>query len=378
MIATGQPDATLNVFAWLRGELDPETVEDESSRSEQVNGRDTIDADDNSLDRVLMQRPAAFRFGERNGKIDALPDRSPVADAETASDLRAELLAKAEALRQRLAKTNSDRRVLDSVSRLLNTLGSAIADVRPGLLLSRVRSIEADRDAFNTKKARRELFPEAIAMMDDVLLSARDLMAVYPIIREIEAEQTALRVQRDPNAVRALRRDTDAIKRAAADSKAVTGNAVAALKEQDADIEHARNNVVRARLVADQLLVVRNFVSEALRAGRASGKAVAAAVTPGLRRAGSELRDLGGKSWDKFKENFPEGVGAAARLLPIGALAALLAGIAGPVGGLAALSGSFKEISKAIKQFAGRAKNSRKPKQAKRNEKPGQKHKPKA
>jgi hypothetical protein len=158
----------------------------------------------------------------------------------------------------------------------------------------------------------------------------------------------------------------------------VTRDAVAALEEQDADIEAARNNVVRAGLVADQLLVFRNFVSEAFRSARASGKAVTATVSPGIRRAGSELRDLGGKSWEQFKDNFPEGVGAAARLLPIGALAALLAGIAGPVGGLAALSGSFKEIAKAIKKFTGRGKNPKKPKRANQKAKRSQKRGPQA
>lgn len=261
---------------------------------------------------------------------------------------------------------------------MLNTLGNALADVRPGLLLSRVRSIEADRNAFNTRKARQELFPDAIATVDDLLLSARDLMAVFPIIREIEAEQMALAIQRDPNTLRAIRRDTDAIKHSATESEAVTTSAVAALKEQDADIDAARNGTVRARLTADQLLVVRNFVSEAFRAARAGGKAVAATVSPGLRRAGSELRDLGGESWKQFKENFPEGVGAAARLIPIGALAALLAGIAGPVGGLAALSGSFKEIAKAIKKFSGRAKDPKTSKRAKRKDNRGPKKKPQA
>jgi hypothetical protein len=339
---------------------------------------DLVNAENDAFDRVIIQRPAAFRFGVRNGKIDALPDRSPVADAETARDLRSELLAKVEALRERLAQTNSNRRVLDSVSRLLKTLGSTLADVRAGLLLSRVRSIEADRNAFHTKKARQELFPEAIAMMDDLLLSARDLLAIFPIIREIEAEQMALAIPHHASALRAIRRDTDAIKQAAAASEAVTEDAVAALKEQDADIETAPNTVVRARLVADQLLVFRNFVNEVFQAARASGRAAGATFGPGLRRAGSELGDLGEKSWQQFKENFPQGVGLAARLLPLGALAALLAGIAGPVGGLAALSGGFKEIAKAIKKFARRGNDAKAPKQLKRKAKRGPKREPQA
>jgi hypothetical protein len=84
-----------------------------------------------------------------------------------------------------------------SVERLLDALATRFEDVRPGVLLSRSRSIEADRSAFDSEDARRELFPEAIAMVDDVLLSLQDLLAIYPIVRKIEAERLALSIQRD-------------------------------------------------------------------------------------------------------------------------------------------------------------------------------------
>jgi hypothetical protein len=103
-------------------------------------------------------------------------------------------------------------------------------------------------------------------MMDDVLLSLQDLLAVYPIVRKIEAEQLALAIQRNDSDLADIQFNTNAIKRAAAESEAVTENAVAALKENDDEIEDARDVVVRAGLVADHLLVVailraRPFVS---------------------------------------------------------------------------------------------------------------------
>ena len=143
-------------------------------------------------------------------------------------------------------------------------------------------------------------------------------------------------------------------------NRPATPAAVAALKEHDADIKAAPNATVRAGLLADHLLVVRNFASEALRAARAGGSALAHAVRPGLRRAEFELKELGGESWAQVKENLPDGIGKAARLLPVGALAVLLVGIAGPIGGLAALSGSFKELAKAIGKFSGRKKKATK------------------
>jgi Leucine-rich repeat (LRR) protein len=371
LLAPGQPNATINVLAWLRGELDPATLDSASPSEDDEEPSEPPEPaeDDPEIESATRQRPAAFRFGLRDGKIDALPETAHVANSETARDLHTELLEKARALQDRLVKTNSDKRAQQSIDRLLSTLGTNPADVRPGLLLSRSRSIKADRSAFNTPKARRELFPEAIAMMDDVLLSLHDLLAVYPDVRQIEAEQLALAVQRNPTTIRAVQRNTDAIKQAAADSDAATDEALAALKEHDADIEAARNTVTRAGLLADHLLVVRNFASEGLRAVRSGGQTIAHAVKPALGRAATELGELSGESWKQVKTNLPEGIGTAARLLPVGALAVLLISIAGPVGGLAALSGGFKELAKAIRKFSGRKKNPKdkpkKPKQRK-------------
>jgi hypothetical protein len=232
------------------------------------------------------------------------------------------------------------------------------------MLLSRSRSIEADRSAFNTPTARRELFPDAIAMMDDILLSLRDLLAVFPAVREIEAEQLALAVQRNAQSIKNIRRNSEAIQEAAAASDGVAERAAAALKEHDPDIESARSQVVRARLVAAQLLVIRNFGSEVVNAARAKSQAASTRLGPPLRRAGKELSELGGESWKEFKENFPRGVGIVGRLIPTGIFIGLAATIAGPVAGLAALSGGFKELAKALGKMARGKEKPRKKKKA--------------
>ena len=179
LIAAGQPSATQNVLAWLRGELDPNSLE--VPPEPQEGDGDSTGEEDEAIDATIKQRPAAFRFGQRDGQIDVLPEPTRVFDSETAKDLHAELLEKAQGLAERLRRANADPRVQASVERLLSTLGTGIEDVRPGLLLSRSRSVEADRNAFNTPQARKELFPDAIAVMDDVLLSLRDLLAAFPM-----------------------------------------------------------------------------------------------------------------------------------------------------------------------------------------------------
>jgi hypothetical protein len=188
LVAQEQPSATTSVLAFLRNELDLATLASQKGAEDS----DQNHLSEKEIEGALEQRPASFRFGFRNGKIDALPEQPAITDIDVAADLHTEVLSKARALESRLIQTNSDQRVRASATRLLSELEKGLAQIRPGILLSRSRSIEADRNAFDTQEARRELFPDAIAMMDDVLLSLQDLMAIFPIVREIEAERLAL------------------------------------------------------------------------------------------------------------------------------------------------------------------------------------------
>jgi formylglycine-generating enzyme required for sulfatase activity len=338
----------------LPSQLGPQALPKLASEYDRANSKSAAVAkapNGDSADTDLRQLPAAFRFRIQNDKIDVLPEQADVTDFDVAKDLYAELIAKANSLRSRLADTNADQRAQRSVGRLLDALGARIEDVRPGILLSRSRSIEADRNAFDTEDARRELFPDAIAMVEDVLLSLQDLLAIYPIVRKIEAERLALSIQRDETLLAAVKRELEAIKEEASASDAVTKAAVAALKENDPEIEAARTVDERAAQMADQLLVARNFGSVAVNYVRKHGAAAATVVGAGLVRASSELKELGGKSWEAAKANLPEGVGAAARILPVGLVIVLLTNIAGPIAGLAALSGGFKQLTKAIKKL---------------------------
>jgi PTS system mannose-specific IIA component len=303
-------------------------------------------------DRTIAQRPAAFRFALRGYKIDALPEVPEVVDADVADSLYSELFNKANVLKRRLAETNSDKRVQDTIQRLIDALADRFDRVRPGVLLSRSRSVEADRNAFDSEEGRRELFPGAFSMLDDVWLSAQDLLAVYPIVRKIESERLALAIQQDQNLISEIRAETDQIKDAAAESSdAVTVNGVAALRENDPEINQARNLQVRTNVIADQLLVIRNFCSEVFRAVRDAGTDAGILMGHSLKVAGQELKTVGQDSWKQVRENLPIGVGKAARVLPLVALVGLLAKISMPVAGLATLVRGFKPIAKAIKEF---------------------------
>jgi hypothetical protein len=216
------------------------------------------------------------------------------------------------------------------------------------MLVGRGTSIPSARNAFDSEESRRELFPEAIAMMDDVLLSLQDLMAIFPVIREIEAERVALAIQGDANTLDAITTNINAIKEIASNSDIVTQAAVDALKENDTEIRDARGIAIQARLVADQLLVTRNFVGGAALFARQ-------ALLTGTRRIASELGELGSKSWEEVKENLPSGIGAASRALPLVALIALLASISPPVAGIAGAAAAFGPLSRALKKIMNSA-----------------------
>jgi hypothetical protein len=144
----------------------------------------------------VEQRPAAYRFTSTDGRIGVLPEPPEPLDRLLAVDTQQELLRKARQLLVRLRGSNSAQRVCDSVQGLLGALDVSFDELRPGLLLSRVRSLEADGSAFDTEDARAELFPDAFAGVADVVQTARDLLGVFPEVRRIEVERLALDLHR--------------------------------------------------------------------------------------------------------------------------------------------------------------------------------------
>jgi hypothetical protein len=271
-----------------------------------------------------------------------LPERPEAIDAELALDTYRELVAKAQALHGRLLQSNSARRVCGSLEMLLEALGSHFDDLRPGVLLSRERSIAADRAAFDTADGRGELFADAFAMLDDTLLTLRDLLAAFPIVRRIEAERLALDLDRSADAVPIIQEQMAAIEATAEKSGAVSERTIAALTQNDAAIEDAIDPVVQRSLVADKLLVFRNF-------GGAVVGGVASYGRIAVGKAGMELGELVGKSWQAIKDELPKGIGANARIAPLVGLATLAGVIAGPVASMASLVPAFKPISEALK-----------------------------
>jgi hypothetical protein len=288
------------------------------------------------LDNVRQQqRPAAYRFELHHGKIGVLPEPPEPRDREFAADTYDELVAKARELHHRLSGSNSARRLCNSVERLLLALGSNFDELRPGILLSRSRSIEADRAAFAD-----ELFPDALALMDDALQTLRDLLAAFPIVRHIETEGLALQLDRHADAIPAIQQEMDAVKSAAAQSGSVTEEALNALAQNDAAIEDTSDPVARTSLIADKLLVVGNF-----------GRAVLGGIATSGRTVRTELSEIAGKGWQAVKDELPKGIGTASRVAPLVVLVTLAGMIGGPIGSIAAAVPVFKPIADTLKKL---------------------------
>jgi hypothetical protein len=305
------------------------------------------------LPATAEQRPAAYRFGVRDGKIDVLPELPEPEDRGFALDTYQELVAKARELHERLKGTNSARRVCDSVERLLTALGTRFDDLNAGVLLSRSRSIEADRAAFGD-----ELFPDTIAMLDDTARTLRDLLASFPSVRRIEAEVLALDLDRHADAIPAIREQMAAIEAAAEKSYAVTAEAIGALTQIDAATEDAIDPIVQRSLVADKLLVFRNFAGAVIRAVASSGRGA-------LAKAKTELGELSGDIWEEIRASLPKGAGMAARAVPPLALVGLAIWITDPVTGIAAAVAAFKPMAQILKGFARDEKAPKQPKRGK-------------
>jgi hypothetical protein len=315
----GEEEPLVRKYDLARGRSSQEII-NISAPSENADAR--IDTE------AVEQIAAAFRFGIQDNKIDALPENLETLDRAMSQDTYEELVAKAQVLDARLKRSNADPYAGFVVERLLQSLGTRYDDVKPGVALSRLRSIESIISSFDTQEGRAALFPDAIAMFTDLHLSGQDFLATFPNVRRIERERIAAGLEKDPAVIDKALEETEAIHSAAAGSEIVTPRAVDALGENELDIREAQSVEVKADLVADRLLIHRNFVSQALRA----------------------IARKSGDAWEVVGPDFVAGSKAAARMIPPLAVIALITTIAGPIVGLAGLlrSDLFKSVRGAV------------------------------
>ena len=232
---------------------------------------------------LLKQKAAPFAFRVVNGKIDVAPDDAVSIDEQVARDFHAEAKRKAAELKQRLARAQADKRLQDSLARLEQYLGQNVEDIRPGLILSALRSLESDHRAYDTEEGRKEHAPDLLAMLDDLAGSVRDLAAAYPKTREIIANQFALDLEEKPASLEKLEAASDKLADAAAKHPKIVAPAAAkALREPGRAIRESRTLKDRAGQLALRLLSDANFlrVIASSEIVRESGRQISKRVPP--------------------------------------------------------------------------------------------------
>ena len=190
-------------------------------------------------------------------------------------------------------------------------------------------------------------------MMDDVRQNLMYMLVLFPEVRLIEAARTALHLDRNPDAIPAVRQYMMAIRAAAEQSGLATESVISVLGCNDAAIEDATDPAEQTGLIGHSLLVCRNFVAAVIRA-----------ITSYAGKAGTELGELVGNSWREIKNELPKGVGAAARAGPIIGMVALFGWCVGPVTGIASAITQFKPLAQ-ILGFARDEKAQKQPKHGK-------------
>ena len=209
---------------------------------------------------VLKQQAGPFSFRVVDGRIVVAPEDAEPVDDEVVRDFYNEAKRKAAELKARLQRAQADAILLNDLARLERYLGESPADLRPGLLLSILRSLESDHRAYDTEEGRKEHSPDLLAMLGDVAGSVRDLAYAFPKTREIIANQIATELVEERKNLDEIGAANDKLAEVAEQHPMVSGPEVAdALREPKEGVSNARSLNDKAGQTALRLLTAANF-----------------------------------------------------------------------------------------------------------------------
>lgn len=265
----------------------------------------------------LKQTSASYSFGFRNGLLEAHPQMEAPGHPDLAADIHAEVLDKLQDAQTRLG--NAPARIRSTVERLVVALGPELGSVKPGILLMRSRSLEADIAAYDTEEGRSEIFPDSLSILKDLDSSLQDLKGCFPQLVEIEATRLAQGLL-DAGVDEALH-SMAGMRDAAATSGIMTFSAVEALKAGEPDIQSVRDILLqttdlsvrakaikeRAAIAGQMLLDYRNFAASVLREASSSLMVSRAAKT--FSKARADFEKVGSESWDQAVKAIPPAIG---------------------------------------------------------------------
>ena len=292
----------------------------------------------------LEQRPAAFKFRVIDDKIDALPDNSRPINARDALDFYDEAKRKGQVLRDRLQRVQADETIRAHVDLLFTRLGQSYSEMRPGLMLSVLRSLESDARAYDSEEGRKELSAAQLTNILDLAETVRDLCAIFPRSHEIEAEAVSLGLPmaRMPEIRSAI---GDVIEKVNASDGATEGGREA-INASAADLAHQRDLAEEAKQSAYFLVDFANFTRAGLKHLKTTGMAI-----------GHELGGLGADSWRAVRRGAPKGVerGAAqaGKALIVGGVAALMHALGSDIAALGGMVAAYAPLNQILERMSG-------------------------
>jgi len=193
-------------------------------------------------------------------------------------------------LQERLARAQADERLKSTLRRLGERL-AALGELRVGLVISALTSLEADFNAYDTDEGHKEHAPDVIAGLADLADTVRLLVGQYPRAREILANQVALGLSETAGAVEAAEDASKHAASAAAKAPDLVEHDVAAAM-LDPPIDRSNRNSIADRTK-----------QAALRLGALFNFGVVSA----------EARNLAIKSWAEARKQIPKGAGLATK-----------------------------------------------------------------
>jgi hypothetical protein len=318
--------------------------------------------------RSLEPRPAPFDYRVVDGKIDVAPETARSIDAETSRDLQAECLRKARAVKERLNRMQADAGVRADVEMLLERLGSEV--LRPGLILSSLRGLEAIDRAFDSAEGRQELYPNALKDIFDLTGTLRELAATFPNSREIEAEAVSLGL-----VLERLDEILQPIARAAVAIYASDGATVATKESVEATaaaIGTSRDLAVRAKQVAYHLLDIANIARAGLRHLKTTGQWIVTPSAEFAQKTAQEIGDITADTYEVFRKDIPKRAGRAALIAITGGIGSLLHFFGLDAAALATAVAAFVPIKQEIEEMKEPTGEDQRPREKAGGQRPGE------
>lgn len=231
-----------------------------------------VRGDNPEPDVEISQIPAAYGFRVREGKLAGYPQSGAPISADMLAEMLPELIQKAKDYQVEIeGHPNAPARLKKNASALTHTLDAWAEAPKPGVLLMRLRSLEADISAYDTDEGRAELSLDTIATMLDLKSSVADFLSLDPFIPQMEANALALQIQNSDvvkinetiSTIEQIANSSDNVDQSAvealADGKNAVENETEIIETSDNHAKVAAAIEARGKQTAYRVLSLRNF-----------------------------------------------------------------------------------------------------------------------